>query len=146
MLRAGYSPSHYGCPYLSVFMKILCTVPIQERRVYLCHRYMPKLIILLDSLKKYSICPIRNETFSFLVCSIKNEMFLKMETMLSLFFLLSYFTLSSLTHKITLHKIPCRKANVVYLMGRREYYLSPKIYIFFSRSIKLGFYRGVENV
>ena len=46
-----------------------------------------------------------------------------METTLSLLFHLSYFTLSSLTHKTTLHKIMCRKANVAYLMGRREYIL-----------------------
>ena len=71
----------------------------------------------------YSLCPIRNETFSFLVCPVKNETFLKIETTLSLLFLISYFTLSSLTHKTTLPKILCRKSNVAYLMGRREYIL-----------------------
>ena len=44
--------------------------------------------------------------------SIKNETFLKMKITLSLFFHLSYFTLSSLTHKSTLHKILCLFPNV----------------------------------
>ena len=71
----------------------------------------------------YSLFPIRNETFSFLVCPIKNEMFPKMETSLSLFFHFSYFTLSLLTHKTTLHKNMCQFPNIAYLMGRREYLL-----------------------
>ena len=46
-----------------------------------------------------------------------------MEITLSLLFHLSYFTLSSLTHKTTLHKIPCRKGNVSFLTGQWEYFL-----------------------
>ena len=69
----------------------------------------------------YSLCPIINEMFSFLVYPIENETFLKMEIIFSLLFILSYFTLSSFTHKTRLHKISCRKANVSYLMGQREY-------------------------
>ena len=74
-----------------------------------------------DKKKYYSLCPIRNETFSCLGCPNKNETFPKIETTLSLLFLLSYFTLSSLTHKTPLHKILCQKANVAYLLERREY-------------------------
>ena len=73
---------------------------------------------------RYFLCPIRNETFSFLVYPIKNEMFPKMEIFLSLLFHLSYFTFSSFTHKTTLHKNLCQFTNVAYLMGWREYTFS----------------------
>ena len=62
----------------------------------------------------------RNEMFSILVCSIKNKTFHKMKISLSLLFHLSYFTLSSLTHKITLRKNSFQFPNVAYLMGRSE--------------------------
>ena len=71
----------------------------------------------------YFLYSIRNETFSFFVCLIQNEMFSKVAITMYLFFHLSFFTLSSLTHKITLYNISCRKSNVLYLLGRREYIL-----------------------
>ena len=93
--------------------------------------------IVLSLLVLYSLRPITNETFFFLVCPIKNETFLKIETLLSILFLFSYFTLSSLTHKITLHKILCQKANVVYFMGRREYILVIKCKLLYCTNSKL---------
>ena len=53
----------------------------------------------------YSLCPIKNETFFLFGLSIKKETFPNMETTSSLLFPGSYFTLSSITHKTTLHKI-----------------------------------------
>ena len=52
----------------------------------------------------YSFCPVKNETFSFLDCHIKNKKFSEMEIIQSLLFPFSYFDLS---HKTTLHKIMC---------------------------------------
>ena len=67
-----------------------------------------------------SSIPLEIKRF-FFCCPIKNEIFLKIEITLSLLFPISYFTLSSLTYKTTLYKILCRKANISYLLGRREY-------------------------
>ena len=60
--------------------------------------------------------------YFFLDYSIKNETFFKVEITLSLLFLIfSYFILYSLTQKTTLYKIICRKANISYLLGQKEY-------------------------
>ena len=68
------------------------------------HFYIYILLLVYQSII-YFLCPIRNETFFGL----------------SLLFHFYYFTLSSLTHKTTLHEILCQKTNVSYLLGRREY-------------------------
>lgn len=65
---------------------------------------------------KYSLCYITNETFFILDRPIKNETFTKEEIIISVLFPLSYFILSLLTHKTTLHKISCQNSNVSILL------------------------------
>ena len=63
----------------------------------------------------YSLCHIKSEIF-FLDCPIKNETFLKMKIIISLLFLLFYFTFFALTHKNNIILIMYRFQNVLYVM------------------------------
>ena len=63
-------------------MNIMDFFSKMERKIgYNPNHYLP---IGLES--NYSLCPIKNETFSFLSCPIKNETFPKIEIILSILF------------------------------------------------------------
>ena len=101
---------------LLVTVKILDQVLNQKKKKKLlralttnnvCEEFHCTLLITL-------YVPLKMKHFSFLVVPLKMKRFLEMETTISLFFHLSYFTFSLLIHKTILYKIPCRFPNVLF--------------------------------